>query len=133
MLPTIVPLFLRAWGWLVASDQCVYVCVRVQCVCSVFEGAASGQCVYLCRGSGSRNNEKTMHSYHRTIGHRHFVSKNRWGGCGKRNHEELAICMFLSIFYPLPSYLIFVIFFTQATLLENKIYTEKRQFFALNL
>ena len=27
-------------------------------------------------------------------------------------------------------YLIFVIFFTQAKFLENKIYTEKRQFFA---
>ena len=45
-------------------------------MCSVFEGVASGQYVYVCRGSGSRNNEKTMHSYHRTIGHRHFVSKN---------------------------------------------------------
>ena len=33
----------------------------------------------------------------------------------------------------LHSYLIFVIFFTQAKFLENKIYTEKRQFFALNL
>ena len=31
------------------------------------------------------------------------------------------------------TYLIFVIFFTQAKFLENKIYTEKRQFFALNL
>ena len=31
------------------------------------------------------------------------------------------------------TYLIFVIFFTQATFFENKIYTEKRQFFALNL
>ena len=31
------------------------------------------------------------------------------------------------------AYLIFVIFFTQAKFLENKIYTEKRQFFALNL
>ena len=31
------------------------------------------------------------------------------------------------------SYLIFVIFFTLAKFLENKIYTEKRQFFALNL
>ena len=30
-------------------------------------------------------------------------------------------------------YLIFVIFFTLAKFLENKIYTEKRQFFALNL
>ena len=30
-------------------------------------------------------------------------------------------------------YLIFVIFFTRAKFLENKIYTEKRQFFALNL
>ena len=33
----------------------------------------------------------------------------------------------------LASYLIFVIFFTLAKFLENKIYTEKRQFFALNL
>ena len=31
------------------------------------------------------------------------------------------------------SYLIFVIFFTRTKFLENKIYTEKRQFFALNL
>ena len=31
------------------------------------------------------------------------------------------------------SYHIFVIFFTRAKFLENKIYTEKRQFFALNL
>ena len=30
-------------------------------------------------------------------------------------------------------YLIFVIFFTQSNFLENKIYTEKSQFFALNL
>ena len=33
----------------------------------------------------------------------------------------------------LRTYLIFVIFFTWAKFLENKIYTEKRQFFALNL
>ena len=31
------------------------------------------------------------------------------------------------------AYLIFVIFFTRAKFLENKIYTEKRQFFALNM
>ena len=31
------------------------------------------------------------------------------------------------------SYLIFVIFFKLAKFVENKIYTEKRQFFALNL
>ena len=31
------------------------------------------------------------------------------------------------------AYLIFVIFFTRAKLLENKIYTEKHQFFVLNL
>ena len=30
-------------------------------------------------------------------------------------------------------YLIFVIFYTRANFLENKIYTEKHQFFALNL
>ena len=35
--------------------------------------------------------------------------------------------------YCLCSYLIFVIFFTRAKFLENKIYTKKRQFFALNL
>ena len=35
--------------------------------------------------------------------------------------------------YMVESYLIFVIFFTLAKFLENKIYTEKRQFFALNL
>ena len=33
----------------------------------------------------------------------------------------------------LRTYLIFVIFFTWAKFLENKIYTEKRQFFVLNL
>ena len=33
----------------------------------------------------------------------------------------------------LKPYLIFVIFFTLAKFLEKKIYTEKRQFFALNL
>ena len=31
------------------------------------------------------------------------------------------------------AYLIFVIFFTQSSFLENEIYTEKRQFFAINL
>ena len=31
------------------------------------------------------------------------------------------------------TYLIFVIFFTRAKFLDTKIYTEKRQFFALNL
>ena len=42
--------------------------------------------------------------------------------------------VFLSFFKVcLFSYLIFVIFFTRAKFLENKIYTEKRQFFALNL
>ena len=35
-------------------------------------------------------------------------------------------------FYSIP-YLIFVIFFTRAKVLENKIYTEKRKFCALNL
>ena len=32
-----------------------------------------------------------------------------------------------------PPYLIFVIFFRQSNFLENKIYTEKRQFFTFNL
>ena len=31
------------------------------------------------------------------------------------------------------AYLIFVIFFTRTKFLENKIYTEKRQFFAINM
>ena len=35
--------------------------------------------------------------------------------------------------YFLGAYLIFVIFFARAKFLDNKIYTEKRQFFALNL
>ena len=35
--------------------------------------------------------------------------------------------------FMIKTYLIFVIFFTLAKFLENKIYTEKRQFFALNL
>ena len=40
--------------------------------------------------------------------------------------------IFMFPIWPL-SYLIFVIFFTRAKFLENKIFTEKRQFFALNL
>ena len=43
---------------------------------------------------------------------------------------------FLPNYQPLLSdwpYLIIVIFFTLTQFLENKIYTEKRQFFALNL
>ena len=39
----------------------------------------------------------------------------------------------LTLFQTEFTYLIFVIFFTLAKYLENKIYTEKRQFFALNL
>ena len=34
---------------------------------------------------------------------------------------------------PIDTYLIFVSFFTRAKFLENKIYTKKRQFSALNL
>ena len=41
--------------------------------------------------------------------------------------------VFQSISTSPKSYLIFVIFFTRAKFLENEIYTEKRQFFALNL
>ena len=43
------------------------------------------------------------------------------------------LVMILSLSLSFPTYLIFVIFFTLAKFLENKIYTEKRQFFALNL
>ena len=39
--------------------------------------------------------------------------------------------LLLKDFYVPCTYLIFVIFFTRAKFLENKIYTEKRQFFAL--
>ena len=39
---------------------------------------------------------------------------------------------FTPLLYRYP-YLIFVIFFTRAKFLENKIYTEKPQFFTLNL
>ena len=47
-------------------------------------------------------------------------------------HKGKLIC--LAKWSPwLSSYLIFVIFFTRAKFLENKIYTKKRQFFALNL
>ena len=41
--------------------------------------------------------------------------------------------IFFSFMVSKSAYLIFVIFFTLAKFLENKIYTEKRQFFALNL
>ena len=40
---------------------------------------------------------------------------------------------FPQVAHPSCPYLIFVIFFTRAKFLENKIYIEKRQFFALNL
>ena len=43
---------------------------------------------------------------------------------------EFLFISYLSIHFP---YLILVIIFTRAKFLENKIYTEKRQFFALNL
>ena len=50
-------------------------------------------------------------------------------------HSVLAVLSVLKICSHLncSSYLIFVIFFTQAKFLENKIFTVKRQFFALNL
>ena len=41
--------------------------------------------------------------------------------------------IYRSKFNRMVAYLIFVIFFTLTKFLENKIYTEKRQFFALNL
>ena len=43
---------------------------------------------------------------------------------------EFLFISYLSIHFP---YLILVIIFTRAKFLENKIYTEKRKFFALNL
>ena len=77
-------------------------------------------------------------------------TKKREGGSGKVKIFTLTCGMyfdplksvlplfplFQEIFYKpktQKAYLIFVIFFTRAKFLENKIYTEKRQFFALNL
>ena len=40
---------------------------------------------------------------------------------------------YVAIVHNARAYLIFVIFFTREKFLENKIYTEKRQYFALNL
>merc|ERR1712107_789499 len=42
------------------------------------------------------------------------------------------ILHFLALSCTILPYVIFVIFFTRAKFLDNKIYTEKRQFFALN-
>ena len=73
-----------------------------------------------------RSNKIILHRCHMsinlklpTIGASHFVS-------------HLA-AMVLLMAGTIPAYLIFVIFFTRAKFLENKIYTEKRQIFALNL
>ena len=51
-----------------------------------------------------------------------------------QNKKHSSFCLFLFVWagYQAP-YLIFVIFFTRVEFVENKIYTEKRQFFALNL
>ena len=46
------------------------------------------------------------------------------GECQVENYDKVS---------KVSTYLIFVIFFTLAKFLEKKIYTEKRQFFALNL
>ena len=45
----------------------------------------------------------------------------------------VALVAFFRLLAHVRPYLIFVIIFTLAKFLENKIYTEKRQFFALNL
>ena len=59
------------------------------------------------------------------------------GTCEMRETGEEKKCKFvfcmLHICICVFAYLIFVIFFTLAKFLENKIYTEKRQFCALNL
>ena len=47
--------------------------------------------------------------------------------------KMMMMVMMVMIAMVMGTYLIFVIFFTLAKFLENKIYTEKRQFFALNL
>ena len=58
--------------------------------------------------------------------------KSEWNAFNKNYTQDFfeMIQIKITLLYP---YLIFVIFFTLAKFLENKIYTEKRQFFALNL
>ena len=59
-----------------------------------------------------------------------------WDYFGPLKSVLLLFPLFQEIFYKpktQKAYLIFVIFFTRLKFLENKIYTEKRQFFALNL
>ena len=51
---------------------------------------------------------------------------------GAQEEVTFINCSDLNVLYSC-AYLIFVIFFTRAKFLENKIYTEKRQFFALNM
>ena len=63
----------------------------------------------------------------------HVKEKPTWQLLKPRVRNELRKWQKTKGFYTVLSYLIFVIFFTRAKFLENKIYTEKRQFFALNL
>ena len=67
---------------------------------------------------------------------KHFRTCHQLADC---QSPATRLIMWLGIYNPLlidgksETYLIFVIFFTQAKFSENKIYTEKRQFFALNM
>ena len=46
---------------------------------------------------------------------------------------KVKVMTVMNVLIKVRTYLIFVIFFTLAKFKENKIYTEKRKFFALNL
>ena len=64
----------------------------------------------------------------------HFMYMMKFVGCETLNLVNvLGQMYFMDRFMNIYSYLIFVIFFTQAKFLDNEIYTEKRQFFALSL
>ena len=86
-----------------------------------------------------------LHSFPNDLRERHYSSVNwtptkeedglRGDKTRKGNLKKKVLKLTIAMFgqRALNAYLIFVIFFTQAKFLENKIYTEKRQFFALDL
>ena len=63
----------------------------------------------------------------------HTMKDLRWSDIERKRPNIVNIVCILYVLYYILPYLIFVIFFTRARFLENKIYTEKRKFFALNL
>ena len=101
-------------------------------------GAQSWRSRRLCRSRGSSSQGWAGQLLDAVF----LYGVKRLQSCNLKDHMVLGflipgidrwICQILcSTVYTL-SYLIFVIFFTLAKYLEYKIYTEKRQFFALNL